>query len=98
MKRLCFDWKIKSSSVDQQGQYSRWNCSLIYGVEDNSNEDTDKLALNIMNDYLKIDLKEVAVDCAHRIRDQKKKRKNTRPIIAKFVSYYDRQEGKKENI
>ena len=95
---MCFDWKIKSSSVDQQGQYSRWNCSLIYGVEDNSNEDTDKLALNITNDYLKIDLKEVAVDCAHRIRDQKKKRKNTRPIIAKFVSYYDRQEGKKENI
>ena len=95
---MCFDWKIKSSSVDQQGQYSRWNCSLIYGVEDNSNEDTDELALNITNDYLKIDLKEVAVDCAHRIRDQKKKRKNTRPIIAKFVSYYDRQEGKKENI
>ena len=67
-------------------------------MEDNSNEDTDELALNITNDYLKIDLKEVAVDCAHRIRDQKKKRKNTRPIIAKFVSYYDRQEGKKENI
>ena len=67
-------------------------------MEDNSNEDTDKLALNITNDYLKIDLKEVAVDCAHRISDQKMKRKNTRPIIAKFVSYYDRQEGKKENI
>ena len=95
---MCFDWKIKSSSVDQQGQYSRWNCSLIYGVEVNSNEDTDKLTLNIMNDYLKIDLKEVAVDCAHCIGDQKKKRKNTRSIIAKFVSYYDRQEGKKENI
>ena len=67
-------------------------------MEEDSNEDTDKLILNIMNDYLKIDLKEVAVDCAHRIGDQKKKRKNTRPIIAKFVSYYDRQEGKKENI
>ena len=51
-----------------------------------------------MNDYLKTDLKEVAVDCAHRIGDQKKKRKNARPIIAKFVSYYDWQEGKNENI
>ena len=91
---MCFDWKIKSSSVDQQGQYSRWNCSLIYDVEENSNEDT----LHIMNDYLKTDLKEVAVDCAHRIGDQKKKRKNARPIIAKFVSYYDWQEGKNENI
>ena len=51
-----------------------------------------------MNDYLKTDLKEVAVDCAHRIGDQKKKRKNARPIIAKFVSYYHWQEGKNENI
>ena len=59
-------------------------------MEENSNEDTDKLMLNIMNNYLKIYLKEIAVDCAYCTGDQKKKRKNTRPIIAKFASYYDR--------
>ena len=84
--------KVLEKSVDQQGQYSRRNCLLIHGVEENSNEDTDKLVLNIINNDLETDLTEVAIDRTHRTGDQKKKRKTARPIIAKFVRYYDRKE------
>ena len=36
--------KVLEESIDQQEQYSRQNCLLIHSVEENSNEDTDKLA------------------------------------------------------
>ena len=81
--------KVLEETIDQQGQYSRRNCLLIYGVEGNSNEDTDKIALKIINNDLEIDLTEVAIDRTYRIRDLKRK---VRPIIEKFVWYYDRKE------
>ena len=86
-------------SVDQQGQHSHRNCLLIHGVEENDNEDMDKLVINVIND-LEIDLAEVAIDRTHRIRDPKKKRKKAPLIIAKFVRYYDRKEvfSKKKHL
>ena len=50
--------KVLEGNIDQQEQYSRRNCLLIHGVEENSNEDTDQLALNIINNDLEIDLTE----------------------------------------
>ena len=61
-------------------------------MEENSDEDTDKLVLSIINNDLEIDLTEVAIDRTHRIGDPKKKKKNVRPIIVKSVRYYDRKE------
>ena len=92
--------KVLEESVDQQGQNSCWNCLLIHGVEENSNEDMDKLVLNIINNDLEIDLMEVAIDRTHSIGDPKKKKKTTRSIIAKFVRYYDRNEvfSKKKHV
>ena len=84
--------KVLEESIDQQGQYTGRNCLLIHGVEENSNEDTDKLVLNIINNDLEIDLTEVAIDRTHRIGDPKKKKK-VRSIIVKFVKYYDRKEA-----
>ena len=81
--------KVLEESIDQQGQYSRRNCLLIHGVEENSNEDTDKLVLNIINNDLGIDLTEVAIDRTNRIEDPKKKKKKVPPIIVKFVRHYD---------
>ena len=46
--------KVLEESIDQQEQYSRQNCLLIHSVEENSNEDTDKLAWNIINNDLEI--------------------------------------------
>ena len=67
-------------------------------MKENSNKDTDKLALNINND-LGIDSTEIAIDRRHRIGDPKKKRK-VRPIIVKFVRYYDRKQvfSKKKHL
>ena len=45
---------------------------LTHGVKESSKEDTDKLVLNIINNDLEIDLKEVAIDRTHRIGDPKK--------------------------
>ena len=81
--------KVLEESIDQQVQYSRRNCLLIHGVEENSNEDTDKLVLNIINNDLGIDLTEVAIDRTNRIEDPKKKKKKVPPIIVKFVRHYD---------
>ena len=36
-----------SVQVDEQEQYFRRNCLLIYGVEENQNEDTDTLSIKI---------------------------------------------------
>ena len=66
--------KVLEESIDQQEQYSRSNCLLIHGVEENSNEDTDKLVLNIINNDLEIDLTKITIDCTHRIGDPKKKK------------------------
>ena len=67
--------KVLKESIDQQEQYSHRNCLLIHDVEENSNEDTDKLVLNIINNDLEINLMEVAIDRTHRIGDPKKKRR-----------------------
>ena len=65
-------------------------------MEENSNEDTDKLVLNIINHDFEIGLREVAIDRTHRIGDPRR----FRPIIAKFVRYYDREEvfSKKKHL
>ena len=41
-------------------------------MEENSNEDTNKLVLNIINSDLEIDLRKVAIDRTHRVVDTKK--------------------------
>lgn len=46
--------KDLEESIDQQGQYSRRNCVIINGMEENSNDETDKLVLNITNNDLEI--------------------------------------------
>ena len=70
-------------------------------MEENGNEDTDKLVLNVINNNLEIDLTEVAIDRTHRIGYPKnEEKKNARPLIAKFVRYYDRKEvfSKKKHL
>ena len=43
--------RVKEASsfrrIDNQGQYSRWNCVLINTIPENDDEDTDKLAVEI---------------------------------------------------
>ena len=85
--------KVPEERIEQQGQYSRQNCLLIHDVEENSNEDTDELVLNITNDDLENNLTEVTIDRTQLIGDSKMKRRKVGPVTAKFVRYYDRKEA-----
>ena len=46
--------KILKESIDQPGKYCQRNCLLINGMEENSDDNTDKLALNTVNNDLEI--------------------------------------------
>ena len=61
-------------------------------MEENSNEDNEKLVLNIINNDLEIDLMEIAIDRTNCTGDPKKKKKKVRSLIVKFVRYYDRKQ------
>ena len=54
-------------------------------MEENSNEDTDKLVLNVINNDLEINITGVVLDCAHHNGDTKKKKKKSCSILVKFV-------------
>ena len=51
-----------SVQVDEQEQYSRRNCRLIHGREENRNEDTDTLSINIINEHLGLDIQPSDID------------------------------------
>ena len=51
-----------SVQVDEQEQYSRRNCLLIYGIEENRNEDTDTLSISIINEHLALDIQLSNID------------------------------------
>ena len=77
--------------IEDQEQYSRRNCLLIHGIEETDKEDTDKLVLDVINKDMDIDLPISAIERTHRIGNPKEKKKKSRPIIVKFVRYYDRR-------
>ena len=77
--------------VDEQEQYSRRNCLLIYGIEENQNEDTDILSINIINEHLGLDIQPSDIDRTHRIGNKNITRKKGRAIIIKFIRYNTRK-------
>ena len=54
--------KVSNLSVqdDEQELYSRRNCLLIHGVEEN--EDSDTLSINIVNEHLGLDIQPSDID------------------------------------
>ena len=77
--------------IEDQEQYSRRNCLLIHGIEETDKEKTDQLVLDVINKDMDIDLPISAIERTHRIGIPKQKKKKSRPIIVKFVRYYDRK-------
>lgn len=67
-------------------QYSRRNCLRIFGVPENTNEDTTQLILEIAKKKLNITTEESYIDRTHRI-GPRSDGKRPRAIIAKFTSY-----------
>jgi len=72
--------------VDDMEQYSRRNNLRIFGVEEQANEDTDKLVIDLA-DKIGVHLEPYHIDRSHRIG---KVGERPRPIIVKFVRYAER--------
>ena len=77
--------------LDRQEQYIRRENILIYGVEENKddNDDGEKVLFKIA-DELEIDLEDNEIQRVHRLGQ--KRSNNENPIIARFVSYKKRNE------
>ena len=75
-----------TTAIEKQEQYSRRNCLLLHGIQENTNEDTDKLSLDMVNNNLQLDLTGENIERTHRIGKPKSDGK-PRPIIIKFVRY-----------
>ena len=75
-----------TSAVEKQEQYSRGNCLLLHGINENKDEDTDKMSLNTLNENLQLEVTELNIERSHRIGKPKPNGK-PRPIIIKFVRY-----------
>ena len=63
----------------------------IHDVEENRNEDTDTLSINIINEHLGLDIQPSDIDRTHRIGNKHKARKKGRAIIIKFTWYKTRK-------
>ena len=60
-----------TAEKDRQEQYSRRNCLLIHGIPENKNENTDVLAMEVINTKVNIKITENDIDRTHRIGNQK---------------------------
>ena len=79
--------------LDRQEQYLRRENILIYGVEEDKedNNDREKVLFKIA-DELEIDLEDNEIRRVHRLGQKRRNNENPRPIIARFVSYKKRNE------
>ena len=65
--------KSLTSDVDELEQYSRRNCLLLHGVQENENENTDDIVLKTMSEELDIEIKENDLHRTHRIGNRSRK-------------------------
>ena len=85
---------------DRQEQYSRRNCLLFHGIEENDKENTDDLVVQFMNEKMDLDVNHNDIDRTHRIGRRDKNTKKVRPIIIKFSRYNVRSQvfGNKKKL
>ena len=57
---------MKTKSDDSE-QYFLRNCLLVHGVEEQEQEDTDNIVLNVIKEHLDIELSVKDLDMSHRI-------------------------------
>lgn len=72
--------------LDEQEQYSRRNCLVLYGVPENDRENASNVIMNIMKSNLNIDVKPGDIDRCHRL-GSRFGRERPRGIIVKFSNY-----------
>ena len=82
------------NAVDDLEQYGRRNCLLFYGIKEATGEDCDEEVINLCKERLHIKIMPTMIERSHRIGPKKRSMNSeakTKPIIAKFVSYRDRE-------
>lgn len=75
------------NKIDDLEQYSRRNCLLLHGVDENDDENTDELVLTTVAVEMGIQLNEEDIDRTHRLGKPNRKDGKPRPIIVKFTRY-----------
>ena len=70
-KRLSDTIKDLSLQIDDQEQRSRNACLLFHGVNEEDDDDTDKLALDIVNSHLGVEMSIDGIQRSHRIGPKK---------------------------
>lgn len=73
--------------LDEQEQYSRRNCLVIFGVPENDRENTNEVTMGIFKNNLNIEVHSGEIDRSHRIGPKSHKKDKPRGIIVKFAQY-----------
>ena len=76
---------------DDSEQYSRRNCLQVHGGEEQEQENTDNIVVNVIKEHLVMELSVKDVERSHRFGKSNSKSKR-RPTIVKFISQNDRRE------
>ena len=75
---------LLETKSDDSEQYFLRNCLLVHGVEEQEQEDTDNIVLNVIKEHLDIELLVKDLDMSHRIgkiNSNIKRRDNCREIF-----------------
>ena len=74
------------SVIDRQGQYSRWNCLLLHGIEAESNQNTNQRVTDVLSESMGETISIQDIDRTHRLSGKKPNEKS-RQVIVKVVRY-----------
>ena len=71
-------------TLDCQEQYPRRNCLLIYGIDEENQENTDEVVINVLKKEMDEEITHLDIDRSHRLGNRKLDKSKHRPIIIKF--------------
>lgn len=93
IKSLQNETKLLKDRIDEMEQYSRRTCLKFSGIpEEGTSENTDKLAMNVINLILSKESSKIGLDRIERTHRVGPRKRNGKPrdIIVRFLSYRDR--------
>ena len=74
-------------ALDRQEQYSRRNCLLIHGIDEENQENTDEVVINVLKKEMDEEITHLDIDRSHCLGNRKFDTSKPRPIIIKFSRY-----------
>ena len=74
-------------ALDGQEQYSRRNCLLIHGTDEENQENTDEVVINVLKKEMDEEMTHLDIHRSHRLGNQKLDKSKPWPIIIKFYRY-----------